>query len=449
MSLRRVPPNLLVGDGATNFAWEHNISVVPHDALVSKNARERYLRWRDDLRRAGGGRLTPGSSSPANNSYDEDMADLEYEERVRAKQRRDHTNAMLTGTWNEGQPDSPASPALMDPSDESFQYFNSSPNSVDNKPSTPPSPGRNFLNVLSSFRAVSRSPSAQSFRDGGSPPKRPRFTTRQSSDGQSRTHSLLGAGSGGVEAPKAKADIDLSLGDVPIGHKRHQAERTDGPSSPIAGSFPSSLDTITGPPMDEYIPEALHMDVDEDMITDTVGAIAIDLFGNIAAGSSSGGIGMKHRGRVGPAALVGIGTAVIPLDPQDEDGTTVAAVTSGTGEHMATTMASQKCAERLYFGTRRGPRGQNLPAVEEESMQSFVQDDFMNHPGVRNGHSGGAIGVMAVKKTHHGFFLHFAHNTDSFALASMHSDEKDAKCVMSRMGDHGSVVLGGRKMKTS
>ena len=149
------------------------------------------------------------------------------------------------------------------------------------------------------------------------------------------------------------------------------------------------------------------MDFDEDFITDTVGAIAIDIFGNIAAGSSSGGIGMKHRGRVGPAALVGIGTAVIPVDPQDPEGITVAAVTSGTGEHMATTMASQKCAERLYFCNRRGAGGVNIAATEEEAMHSFVQNDFMDHPGVKNGHSGGAIGVMAVKKTPYGYFLHF------------------------------------------
>src|SRR5690606_15658452 len=45
-----------------------------------------------------------------------------------------------------------------------------------------------------------------------------------------------------------------------------------------------------------------------DLIVDTVGAVAIDQYGNIAAGSSSGGISMKHAGRVGPAALVGVGT---------------------------------------------------------------------------------------------------------------------------------------------
>lgn len=164
-------------------------------------------------------------------------------------------------------------------------------------------------------------------------------------------------------------------------------------------------------------------------------------------GSSSGGIGMKHRGRVGPAALVGIGTAVIPADDKDEEYISAAAVTSGTGEHMATTIASQKCAERLYHNTRRARGGADMEATEEEAMESFVQADFMGHPGVSGSFSAGAIGVMAVKKTPYGYFLHFAHNTDSFAIASMHSNEKDAKCVMSRIGEHGTVVQGGRKIR--
>jgi len=156
---------------------------------------------------------------------------------------------------------------------------------------------------------------------------------------------------------------------------------------------------------------------------------------------------MKHRGRVGPAALVGIGTAVIPADDRDNDQVSVAAVTSGTGEHMATSMAAQKCAERLYHNTRRARGGNNIDATEEEAMESFVEADFMGHPGVHGSHSAGAIGVMAVKKTPYGYFLHFAHNTDSFALASMDSKEKDAKCVMSRIGSQGNVVQGGRKIR--
>jgi taspase (threonine aspartase 1) len=228
--------------------------------------------------------------------------------------------------------------------------------------------------------------------------------------------------------------------------KHHERRNHDGSSEDNNGYY---MTTISSPPAEQVknLPPYSLSDIDEDLITDTVGAIAIDMFGNIAAGSSSGGIGMKHRGRVGPAALVGIGTAVIPADFEDSDNVTVAAVTSGTGEHMATTMASQKCAERLYFCTKRGRGGTNVEATEEEAMESFVVNDFMNHPGVKSSHSAGAIGIMAVKKTPYGYFLHFAHNTDSFALASMHSGEKEPKCVMSRLGDHGTVVQGGRKIR--
>ena len=115
----------------------------------------------------------------------------------------------------------------------------------------------------------------------------------------------------------------------------------------------------------------------DDDIIDTVGAIAIDCFGHIAAGSSSGGVGMKHKGRTGPAALVGIGTSVIPIDPEDKSRICLATVTSGTGEHMATTSAAGLCASRLYYNQKKGKAGTIEETDEEGAIRSFVEKDFM------------------------------------------------------------------------
>jgi taspase (threonine aspartase 1) len=157
---------------------------------------------------------------------------------------------------------------------------------------------------------------------------------------------------------------------------------------------------------------------------------------------------MKHRGRLGPAALVGIGTAVVPCDADDEEAISVATVISGTGEHMATTMASQRCAERIYHGNRKGPGGKDIPEDDDDIiMESFIANDFMNHAGVKDYHSAGAVGVMTVKKTSSGYYLYFAHNTDSFALASMGGFDKRPVCTMSRLSRGADITRGGRKIR--
>ncbi|KAG7285143.1 hypothetical protein NEMBOFW57_009764 [Staphylotrichum longicolle] len=339
LSLRRVPPNILVGHGAKDFADEHGIKTVRNEFLVSRNAKDRYLRWNEDLKRAetrkrshaaysgkywGRRTPTPGpydrAANPANNTP-----------------VGDHTSAILTGhdgsaSYDHGEVD------MVD----DFDYY---------------------------------------------------------------------------ETYGFDASCDKNNAAAP---GRDQA----------SAQHPHKSEAST------------------DMVTDTVGAIAIDLQGNIAAGSSSGGIGMKHRGRIGPAALVGVGTAVVPEDPDDDLATSVAAVTSGTGEHMATCLASGKCAERLFQGTRRGPGGRDIAEEDEHAiLESFIVDDFMGHPGVTDQPTVGAIGVMAVKKDRTGVYFYFAHNTDSFALASMSSTEREPLCVMSRLGKTGHVAQGGRKVR--
>jgi len=204
-------------------------------------------------------------------------------------------------------------------------------------------------------------------------------------------------------------------------------------------------------------------DKGEDCITDTVGAIAIDSEGNIACGASSGGIGMKFRGRIGPAALVGVGAAIVPIDPEDKSRTCTAAVTSGTGEHMGTTLAASVCAERLFYGHKKRKGGGFEHAEDDAVVRSMIEQDFMgtllvsffwnsltkspDHPSVKNSHSAGAIGVLTVKKTPGGAYLYFAHNTDSFAIASMGAEEPKPTCTMSRSHGNGMVAQGGRVIR--
>lgn len=240
LSYNRVPPNFLVGKGASDYAYESGLVVLHNDALISPGAKERWLRWLDELRQSN---------------------------------------------ESEGQ--------------GSEKFFR-----------------RPIKNDSAHFL---RTPSSMS--------------------------SKLPADS--------PADANASEGkkSVPSDSQRTQQST---PEKPMGSSA--------------------------DNITDTVGAIAVDLNGNIAAGSSSGGVGMKHRGRIGPAALVGIGTAVIPAEPKDPEGKSVAVVTSGTGEHIATTLGASTCASRIYHAERKRHDGSFESITEEEAMNSTIKTDFMGKP---------------------------------------------------------------------
>lgn len=164
---------------------------------------------------------------------------------------------------------------------------------------------------------------------------------------------------------------NIPIPTTPLGHSPSPIASTPLSSVPERPPLPPSPDL---PSLSSKDGSEIHR---EDWITDTVGAIAIDKFGRIACGASSGGIGMKFRGRVGPAALVGVGGAVVPVHPEDASKTCVSAVTSGTGEHMGTTLAASVCAERLYTGMRKRQDGLLEEAQDDEILQSFIQRDFM------------------------------------------------------------------------
>lgn len=387
LSLQRVPPNLLVGDGATDYAAEKGIPIVPPDFLVSSNARERWLRWRRDLEDA---RLKETHPEPPTASQDDPST---------------------ASAWG-GSPISPSA----------------SPPASDRRPSLSQLPPmiRPLVASTADVPTLAKSKEDRTLTSHAS-------TTRSSITNTPENPS---------STPDADDVFETEVDDNGTWH-------TSAPKrQKLNGSFDGtpcdelSIDGDRHPnPATEQ--EFCRVEGRQDEISDTVGAIAIDCFGRIAAGSSSGGIGMKHKGRCGPAALVGTGTAIIPVDPDDPTQTCVATVTSGTGEHMATTIAAATAADRIYNSVRR-ERGRLVPCSEDEAMHSAIRQEFMTHPGVSNSHCTGAIGILAVKKTREGIYFYFGHNTDSFAIASMHSEERKPVCTMSRSKGNGSIAQGGR-----
>ncbi|KAL7787762.1 asparaginase family protein [Trichoderma ceciliae] len=466
LSLRRVPPNALVGEGARNFAEEHGMATFANEYLVSKNSRDRFLRWQEDLKRAEvKSKDAKVGSVPSQMSMG--CAPCQYDTMAEANPQkvfpRDHTAAIMAGTWNEGQPDSPYVGTPNPDANSVFEpplYPATHARAPASSPtSTPRPPLRSAPGVL--MHITTTTPTGDvSHNFLPNRLKRHSKNTNQGNRGNGNGMSADAArddtrpaqNSEGAHLDEAKTPGEYLDKQHGVSDELHNDEDQEGDAAVISiRGLKRPL--ITPNENEDASTQAAKRQFQsdsprEDLVTDTIGAIAIDDGGHIAAGSSSGGIGMKHRGRLGPAALVGIGTAVVPCAEDDNDSLTVAAVTSGTGEHMATTMASQRCAERLYHGTRRGPAGIDVQDDDEDAiMESFIAKDFMDHPGVRNCHSAGAIGIMAVKKTRNGYYLYFAHNTDSFALASMGGLEKEPRCVMSRLPDGAEIAKGGRKVR--
>lgn len=71
----------------------------------------------------------------------------------------------------------------------------------------------------------------------------------------------------------------------------------------------------------------------------TVGAVALDSYGNLAAGTSTGGLTNKRYGRVGDSSIIGAGTYA--------DNRSVAVSATGTGEMFIRTAAAYNTAAQV------------------------------------------------------------------------------------------------------
>jgi taspase (threonine aspartase 1) len=102
---------------------------------------------------------------------------------------------------------------------------------------------------------------------------------------------------------------------------------------------------------------------DETHPLDTVGAIVMDRSGHLASAVSSGGILLKHPGRVGHASIFGCGCWVeediqFVEDNHACENHSIAICTTGCGEYILKTLFAKECSN--YICRHRNELGYNL-----------------------------------------------------------------------------------------
>jgi beta-aspartyl-peptidase (threonine type) len=129
---------------------------------------------------------------------------------------------------------------------------------------------------------------------------------------------------------------------------------------------------------------------------DTVGAVALDRDGNIAAATSTGGTLNKAPGRLGDSSLIGCGCYA--------NNESAAASTTGWGEPIMKLVLAKWTADRIAAG--------NLPEWAAQESMNYLQERL-------NGHGG-----IIVLDTHGHFGI--AHNTPRMAWALKTKKKEEA-----------------------
>jgi L-asparaginase / beta-aspartyl-peptidase len=110
---------------------------------------------------------------------------------------------------------------------------------------------------------------------------------------------------------------------------------------------------------------------------DTVGAVALDAGGNIAAATSTGGTLNKAPGRLGDSSLIGCGCYA--------DNLSAAVSTTGWGEPIMKLVLAKWTADRVLAG--------NLPEWAAQEAINYLQERLNGHGGIIVLNQMGQVGI--------------------------------------------------------
>ncbi len=132
---------------------------------------------------------------------------------------------------------------------------------------------------------------------------------------------------------------------------------------------------------------------------DTVGAVALDAAGNIAAATSTGGTLNKAPGRLGDSSLIGCGCYA--------DNLSAAASTTGWGEPIMKLVLAKWTVDRIQAG--------NMPEWAAQEAMNYLQQRVNGHGGI----------IVLDPSGHFGI----AHNTPRMAWAYRTVHKQDVGIV--------------------
>jgi beta-aspartyl-peptidase (threonine type) len=127
----------------------------------------------------------------------------------------------------------------------------------------------------------------------------------------------------------------------------------------------------------EALPEELHFNDPTLHSHDTVGAVALDAHGNLAAGTSTGGTLSKAPGRVGDSSLIGCGCYA--------DNQSAAVSLTGWGEPMMKLVLGKWAVDRVAAGS--------TPQAAAAEAIAYLQARLGGHGGIILLGPDGALGL--------------------------------------------------------